>query len=43
LKLEEEEKRLREKLGEAPSSKEEDDVEVVQLIGVDLRCPPMML
>jgi len=31
------------KLGEAPSSKEEDEVEVVQLIGVDLRRPPAML
>ena len=28
---------------EAPSSKEEDDVEVVQLVGVDLRHPPTML
>ena len=25
------------KLGEAPSSKEEDEVEAVQLVGVDLR------
>ena len=29
--------------GEAPSSKEEDEVEVVQLVGVDLRRPPAML
>ena len=28
------------KLGEAPSPKEEDEVEVVQLVGVDLRRPP---
>ena len=31
------------KLGEAPSPKEEDEVEVVQLVGVDLRRPPAML
>ena len=31
------------KLGEAPSSKKEDEVEVVQLVGVDLRRPPAML
>jgi len=36
-------RRWREKLGEAPSSKEEDEVEVVQLVGVDLRRPPTML
>ena len=28
---------------EAPSSKEEDEVEVVRLVGVDLRRPPAML
>ena len=28
------------KLGEAPSSKEEDEVEAVHLVGVDLRRPP---
>ena len=28
------------KLGEAPSPKEEDEVDVVQLVGVVLRCPP---
>ena len=31
------------KFGEAPSSKEENEVEAVQLVGVDLRRPPMML
>jgi len=31
------------KLGEAPSSKKEEEVEVVQLVGVDLRRPPAML
>ena len=31
------------KLGETPSSKEEDEVEAVQLIGVDRRRPPAML
>jgi len=36
-------KRMKEKLGEAPSSKEEDEGEVVQLIGVGLQCPPVML
>ena len=28
---------------EAPSSKEEDEVEAVHLVGVDLRRPPTML
>jgi len=28
------------KLREAPSSKKADEVEVVQLVGVVLRCPP---
>ena len=27
--------------GGAPSSKEEDEVEVVQLVGINLRCPPV--
>ena len=36
-------KKMEEKLGEAPSSKEEDEGEVVQLVGVDLRRPPAML
>ena len=31
------------KLGEAPSSKEEDEVEAVHLVGVDLRRPPAIL
>ena len=31
------------KLGKAPSSKKEEEVEVVQLVGVDLRCPTAML
>jgi len=31
------------KLGEAPSPKEEDEVDVVQLVGIDLRRPPAML
>ena len=31
------------KLGEAPSSKKEDEVKAVQLVGVDLRRPPAML
>ena len=31
------------KLGEAPSSKKEDEVKAVQLVGVDLRRPPTML
>ena len=39
LKLEEEEV----KLGETPSSKEEDKVEAVQLVGIDLRRTPAML
>ena len=30
-------RKMEEELGEAPSSKEEDEVEVVQLVGVDLR------
>ena len=42
LKLEEEEQ-VGEDLGETPCSKEEDEVEVVQLVGVDLRRPPTML
>jgi len=31
------------KLGEAPSSKKEEEVEVVQLVSVDLRRPPAKL
>ena len=34
---------MKEKLGGALSSKEEDEVEVEQLAGVDLRCSPAML
>ena len=34
---------MEEELGEAPSSKEEDEAEVEQLTGVDLRHPPAML
>ena len=34
---------MEEELGEAPSSKEEDEAEVEQLTGVDLRRPPVKL
>ena len=36
-------RKMEEELGEAPSSKEEDEAEVEQLAGVDLRHPPAML
>ena len=36
-------KKRKEKLGGDPSSKEEDEGEVEQLVGVDLRRPPAML
>ena len=36
-------KKMEEELGEAPSSKEEDEAEVEQLAGVDLRRPPAKL
>ena len=34
---------MEEELGEAPSSKEEDEAEVEQLTGVDLQRPPVKL
>ena len=40
LKLKEEEQ-VGKDFGETPCSKEEDEVEVVQLIGISLRCPPV--
>jgi len=36
-------KKRKEKLGGDPSSKEEDEGELEQLVGIDLRCPPAML
>ena len=36
-------RKMEEELGEAPSSKEEDEAEVEQLAGVDLRRPPVKL
>jgi len=36
-------KKMEVKLGEAPTSKEENEVEAVQLVGVDRRRPPAML
>ena len=36
-------RKMEEELGEAPSSKEEDEAKVEQLAGVDLRHPPAKL
>ena len=36
-------RKMEEELGEAPNSKEEDEAEVEQLAGVDLRRPPVKL